>query len=310
MDHGDAFQRAIARSPRSTHQARKSADHGSQQMIDNAQESVGFRPPDATASRQSPTESRSDVADFQKIPLHDWPALRPFPDFRRRSRGLISYRDNSKLPLHLRRQTSLETIDSVGTTTTAKPRDDLRKDSADIDASSRASFTLEDDPSATSTSTALTSRPVSILSSEESSEHSATRQSGGKDFTSQENNSFKSLLKRITSHKSEEAPPLPDRLVIQRAVSIDHISQQSNTSNRGTDPPARSLNRAHPPETNQSRSDSSSSQWSASSFDISNLTEEQIKKCQKKGINPALWAEMKAAKKGKWTSPIAGNTFL
>jgi hypothetical protein len=55
---------------------------------------------------------------------------------------------------------------------------------------------------------------------------------------------------------------------------------------------------------------SGSSTWSASNFDISALTEAEIKKCKKKGINPALYAEMRAAKKGKWTSPIAGNTFL
>jgi hypothetical protein len=55
---------------------------------------------------------------------------------------------------------------------------------------------------------------------------------------------------------------------------------------------------------------SGSSKWSASDFDTSTLTEAELKKCHKKGINPALYAEMRAAKKGKWTSPIAGNTFL
>jgi hypothetical protein len=54
----------------------------------------------------------------------------------------------------------------------------------------------------------------------------------------------------------------------------------------------------------------SSSTWTASSHDISGLTQEELRKCRKKGINPSLYAEMKAARKGKWTSPIAGNTFL
>jgi hypothetical protein len=43
---------------------------------------------------------------------------------------------------------------------------------------------------------------------------------------------------------------------------------------------------------------------------MSTLSEAEIKKCKKKGINPALYAEMRAARKGKWTSPIAGTTFL
>lgn len=307
MDHGDPFQRAVARSPRSTHQAQKSAGYGSQQMND-VPESVRFMPDDEAASPHNAEKSNSSRADFQQIPLHEWPTLQPF--FRRRSRGLISYRDNSKLPLHLRRQTSLETIDSVGTTTTVKPKDDSRKDSADMDASSRASFTLEDIPSATSTSTALTSTPASIRSSESSSAHSVARQSEAKDFNSQENHSFKSLLRRITSHNSEEPPPLPDRLLIQRAVSIDRTLHQSDSSNDGVNRSAGKLNKAQTPMAEQSLSDSSGSQWSASGFDTSNLTEKQIKKFQKKGINPALWAEMKAAKKGKWASPIAGNTFL
>lgn len=136
------------------------------------------------------------------------------------------------------------------------------------------------------------------------------RQSEAKDFTSHENHSFKSLLRRITSHKSDEAPPLPDRLVIQRAVSIDRTLHQSDTSKDGVNRSAGNSNKAQAPMTEQSLSDSSGSQWSASGFDISDLTEKQIKKLQKKGINPALWAEMKAAKKGKWASPIAGNTFL
>jgi len=52
--------------------------------------------------------------------------------------------------------------------------------------------------------------------------------------------------------------------------------------------------------------------WSTSDYDISNLTEAEIKKLKKKGINPALYAEMKAAKKGrsKLVGSLVGNTFL
>ncbi|KAJ8612411.1 hypothetical protein MRB53_037452 [Persea americana] len=52
--------------------------------------------------------------------------------------------------------------------------------------------------------------------------------------------------------------------------------------------------------------------WKSSNYDVSNLTEAELKKLKKKGINPALYAEMKAARKGKgsWINPLAGNTYL
>ena len=55
--------------------------------------------------------------------------------------------------------------------------------------------------------------------------------------------------------------------------------------------------------------------WSASTFDTSTLSPEKIAKLKKKGINPALYLEMKShrgeRKKGRLRlSPLVGNTFL
>ena len=52
--------------------------------------------------------------------------------------------------------------------------------------------------------------------------------------------------------------------------------------------------------------------WQSSDYDYSSLTEAEIRKIKKKGMNPALYAEMKAAKKGrnKWIGSLSGNTFL
>ena len=52
--------------------------------------------------------------------------------------------------------------------------------------------------------------------------------------------------------------------------------------------------------------------WSSSEYDISGLSAAELKKLRKKGINPALYAEMKAARKGKgkWVGPLVGNTFI
>ncbi|KAK5129410.1 hypothetical protein LTR04_005052 [Oleoguttula sp. CCFEE 6159] len=59
-------------------------------------------------------------------------------------------------------------------------------------------------------------------------------------------------------------------------------------------------------------SSSVESDWQASTYDTSGLSVEEIHKCKKKGINPALYAEMRAARKGKgkWMSPLVGNTFI
>jgi len=61
-----------------------------------------------------------------------------------------------------------------------------------------------------------------------------------------------------------------------------------------------------------SQGSSSSKQFESSSYDTSGLSVEEIHKLRKKGINPALYAEMKAARKGKgkWLSPLVGNSFI
>jgi len=76
--------------------------------------------------------------------------------------------------------------------------------------------------------------------------------------------------------------------------------------------------RITPERSNSSASTSgsiSSTEWQGSDFDISGLSPEKIAKLKKKGINPALYAEMKQARKGqgkgkRWVSPLTGNTFL
>jgi len=60
--------------------------------------------------------------------------------------------------------------------------------------------------------------------------------------------------------------------------------------------------------------------FKASNYDISSLSESQIAKLKKKGIDPALYMEMKAAtgglagkdgkKRSKWTRALVGNTFI
>lgn len=51
--------------------------------------------------------------------------------------------------------------------------------------------------------------------------------------------------------------------------------------------------------------------WHSSDYDTSGLSEKEIKKLEKKGVNPALYAEMKAARgSGKVVGALTGNTYV
>jgi hypothetical protein len=257
----------------------------------------------------------------------------PPPASRRHPRGLSSYRNNKRelsqikrLPPHLRRQTSLETINSVNTTG-SDDASEYDHDPPEVEAPSPDWFTLEDNPPS-NPPPSVRSKPSSTFSSSGSSRQStiATPIETPLEFASLDHHTpqslFRKMMPRRMTNNSLEPPPSPTRLVIEKSTSIDRKSQPSTLS-RSTTSLQASSTKSLPEEQrfiqsmlgtlerNRPGSKSSgSSTWSASNFDISTLTETEIKKCKKKGINPALYAEMRAAKKGKWTSPIAGNTFL
>ncbi|KXT17087.1 hypothetical protein AC579_4313 [Pseudocercospora musae] len=51
--------------------------------------------------------------------------------------------------------------------------------------------------------------------------------------------------------------------------------------------------------------------WHSSDYDTSGLSEKQIKKLERKGVNPALYAEMKAARgSGKVIGALTGNSYV
>jgi hypothetical protein len=55
-----------------------------------------------------------------------------------------------------------------------------------------------------------------------------------------------------------------------------------------------------------------SADWKSSEYDISGLSDKKLAKLKKKGINPQLYMEMKAARggKGKLVGPLVGNTYI
>ena len=242
---------------------------------------------------------------------------------RRHPRGLVSYRNNKRgassikrLPPHLRQKTSLETIHSVATAT-SDDQSDYGQDPPEAEAPSSEWFTLEDDVYS-NPPPSITSKPSSTHSSTDSSKQSTTPVETPLGYASLDHHSapslFRKMMPRKLSDKMHDGPPSPARLVIEKSTSISRSSSSFTLADS-----ASSANEEHRSlhsvleevDRNRSRSKSSgSSKWSASDFDTSTLSEAEMKRCKKKGINPALYAEMRAAKKGKWTSPIAGNTFL
>ncbi|USP76520.1 hypothetical protein yc1106_03794 [Curvularia clavata] len=249
------------------------------------------------------------------------------PASRRHPRGLVSYRNNKRgassikrLPPHLRKKTSLETIHSVATTT-SDDESEYGHDPPEAEAPSSEWFTIEDDaysnppPSVTSKPSSIHS---SIHSSTDSSQQSITPVETPLGYASLDHHTpqslFRKMMPRKLSDKTQDSPPSPARLVIEKSTSISR-SSSSFTLSGSTSSPSEEHRSLHSilEEADRNRpgsKSSGSSKWSASDFDISTLSEAEIKRCKKKGINPALYAEMRAAKKGKWTSPIAGNTFL
>lgn len=240
----------------------------------------------------------------------------PDPPPRRHPTNLVSYKPvNQRLHPRLRKRTSLDTIASV--TTTASTCDADFDESPYVETPPLSMFTLESDypitpnvdlgrpplgepPKPTSLPESLRTASVDSLPSMPPTTP----------VSSAETHPPRGLLRKLKPGKRKDSVGTDggaDKLVIERTVSVDQTSYRSNSSSASNTISSGTPSRYPTSEAGNSRS---SSTWTASSHDIGALSPEELKKCKKKGINPALFAEMKAARKGKWTSPIAGNTFL
>lgn len=294
MNNGAAS--SLHRSPRATLEQQ-------QAQVDQSLEEE-----DMTSTSSSTNFSRQRISHSYKdnVAPNVVPVPPPLP--RRSSARLRSDRLDKRLPLHMRRRTSLETIASVTTTNSAVSDEDDILNPPEATAPSSDMITLEEDPYSAPVLRASHSAASSVHSASTSSKGSLQAPLAPKNSRESVPHSPKALFKKMT-HRKVASTDSPEKLIIERKVSIDRSSYCSNPS-----PSSTSLVPDQPFEfgfpANIRRPSRSSSEWSGSSFDTTTLTEAELKKCKKKGINPALYAEMKAARKGKWTSPIAGNSFL
>ncbi|PSN63862.1 hypothetical protein BS50DRAFT_91062 [Corynespora cassiicola Philippines] len=287
--------------------------------------------------RHEPAQPKAPVVHAQRpsispLPYRGPPLSRnPIPQRTSSRPRPTSSRNYRRLPPNLRRWSSLETIESVATTQSAL--DDLGRVSIEppvespSEASAKSSFDIpaqgpvnnaQPETSASSFSTVeeeSSSAQPSVLS-----EPSRSRSSAGSSVSSglasgpmtPSKNSTASVLRKLKPKSPKLREPLlrPEHLEIEKRVSFDQRSYRTSSSNSivTTSSSRPSELGCVPPEWD--RQSQGTKDWKASDYDTTGLTEAELKKCKKKGINPALYAEMRAVRKSKWVSPIAGNTFL
>jgi hypothetical protein len=117
-------------------------------------------------------------------------------------------------------------------------------------------------------------------------------------------------------------PPVPPQKQprIVRRTSVDQQSERMsiNSTASSSVPDRRACEDGASHHTLSVNGDAGAGQLSglqkfnSSNHDISMLSEKEIAKLKKKGINPQLYMEMKAARKGKskWVGPLVGNTYI
>jgi len=126
-----------------------------------------------------------------------------------------------------------------------------------------------------------------------------------------------------TSTNSDNHPPTPQKVPrIVKRTSFDQqserVSMSSSRSGTNTAPSSRGGWEDGASHHTMSVTGEAAEgmdgvhKWNSSDHDISGLSEKKLAKLKKKGINPQLYMEMKAARggKGKFVSPLAGNGFL
>ncbi|KAF2737318.1 hypothetical protein EJ04DRAFT_125626 [Polyplosphaeria fusca] len=219
----------------------------------------------------------------------------------------VSYRNNPRLPPSLQRWSSLETIDSV-TTVPEAPSDNEQHPSIEIRPNANSSGTGhstctfdEDETSTRHSSSRHSSHSSGSSSARPTSGRSCSTKSDSKRYSTSS-----SLLGMLNVRKTPESHVEHGHVAIQERVSVDRTSSSGSIVTISSGPPSE-VGRCVS-EANQASPDRQV--WTSSSYDVSGLSKAHLDKCKKKGINPALYAEMKAARRGKWTSPIGGNTFL
>jgi hypothetical protein len=124
------------------------------------------------------------------------------------------------------------------------------------------------------------------------------------------------IIKRTSLSQRSERLSISstDNLNLDRMGTLSLSNSKSSrwndsTSHHTVKPAAPSM---APSVAESGRSSLNSADWKSSEYDISGLSDKKLAKLKKKGINPQLYMEMKAARggKGKLVGPLVGNTYI
>lgn len=140
------------------------------------------------------------------------------------------------------------------------------------------------------------------------SSHSRTTTSNSQSSASTAVGSDRPLLSELQG--SAVPPPIPKKVPkIVKRTSVDQQSERQSVSSRGDWEDDASH---HTTSVDGDGGYVPEGKWSSSDYETSGLSVAEIQKLRKKGINPSLYAEMKAARKGKgkWVGPLVGNTYI
>ncbi|KAK3096414.1 hypothetical protein LTR53_019227, partial [Teratosphaeriaceae sp. CCFEE 6253] len=99
--------------------------------------------------------------------------------------------------------------------------------------------------------------------------------------------------------KPAKPPPAPILKRVPTDQTSARFSTTSSASTRGDWEDGASHHTVSVAGDTESSLSEEGNKWSSSEYDVSGLSAAEIRKLRKKGINPALYAEMKAARKGK-----------
>ncbi len=113
-------------------------------------------------------------------------------------------------------------------------------------------------------------------------------------------------LAKSSSNETRSSQPSNLSSGIVKRVSVDQRSERVSTDQWEDAASHHTVS-----ESGDSGSFDMDGRWQSSDYDTSELSAEKIRKLEKKGINPALYVEMKEARKGKkWAPQLLGNGFL
>lgn len=130
------------------------------------------------------------------------------------------------------------------------------------------------------------------------------------------------IIKRTSLSQRSERLSISsvDNLSLDRMGTLSLSNSSSRTGGRWNDsashhtvkPSTPSMAPSVAPSDSGRSSSLTSSDWKSSEYDISGLSDKKLAKLKKKGINPQLYMEMKAARggKSKLVGPLVGNTYI